>query len=321
MFRSFRQILLNSSPLQQTSRMSYLKSFIFKGNEISNCREIGFVNQKMEQQIPSSMSALKTIYNYVKYPQKHKYSLIIIELSKLLRSNQDNSQSQKVNSQLIDLAVCTENVNLAIYLHASLSNFKNIIKDQNYIVAKILEKTLSNKKLVLSGDFFHVKASSLSSKIGYIEIPQYFSKIEENVSKGMIIQETLNKRMLKNEPVEQKEVERMIELRDTSLISYSLKCLGVIIQLNQQDQEQLYQIGVTIGRILHLKHSLILNKQLPEGLIKLELLKLFKSEKESVETTEEQVKIEKQKLIQQLKMQLQKFKIEEQKINEFVRLI
>ncbi|KAL4503170.1 hypothetical protein ABPG72_014399 [Tetrahymena utriculariae] len=225
-----------------------------KGKEISNCREIGFVNYKMEQQISSSMSALKTIYNYFKYPQKHKYSLIIIELSKLLSSNQDSTQSQKVNSQLIDLTVCTEN-------------------------------------------------------------------IEENVSKGMIIQETLNKRMLKNEPVEQKEVEIMIELRDTSLISYPLKCLGVIIQLNQQDQEQLYQIGVTIGRILHLKHSLILNKQLPEGLIKLELLKLLKSEKESIETTEEQVKIEKQKLIQQLKMQLQKFQIEEQKINEFVRLI
>jgi len=37
------------------------------------------------------------------------------------------------------------------------------------------------------------------------------------------------------------------------------RCLGVIIQLSEQEQEELYEIGVTIGKIVSLRHYQLLN--------------------------------------------------------------
>jgi hypothetical protein len=39
------------------------------------------------------------------------------------------------------------------------------------------------------------------------------------------------------------------------------RCLGVIIQLSEQEQEELYEIGVTIGKIVSLKHYQLLNSK------------------------------------------------------------
>lgn len=44
---------------------------------------------------------------------------------------------------------------------------------------------LSDKKLVLIGDYYHVKASLEASKLGLIEIPMYMSTIEEETSKAI----------------------------------------------------------------------------------------------------------------------------------------
>ena len=50
---------------------------------------------------------------------------------------------------------------------------------------------LSDKKLILIGDFYHVKASLESSKLGLIEIPLYMSIIEEEYSKGICFKSDL----------------------------------------------------------------------------------------------------------------------------------
>lgn len=54
---------------------------------------------------------------------------------------------------------------------------------------------LSDKKLILIGDFYHVKASLESSKIGLLEIPMYMSTVEEEYSKGICFKSDLKEKI------------------------------------------------------------------------------------------------------------------------------
>jgi len=46
-----------------------------------------------------------------------------------------------------------------------------------------LEKYFQDGKIVLAGDFFHTKASKISSEFGIVEIPHYLAAIEESLAK------------------------------------------------------------------------------------------------------------------------------------------
>jgi len=48
-------------------------------------------------------------------------------------------------------------------------------------------KDINPAKFVLAGDFFHSKASKMSSLIGDIPIPYYLSTIEEELAKVNIL--------------------------------------------------------------------------------------------------------------------------------------
>ena len=46
-----------------------------------------------------------------------------------------------------------------------------------------VDKYINDAKILLAGDFFHTKASKLSSEIGIAELPYYLAVLEECLSK------------------------------------------------------------------------------------------------------------------------------------------
>ncbi|EGR31457.1 hypothetical protein IMG5_109060 [Ichthyophthirius multifiliis] len=251
-------------------------------------------NMQQQQFNYQSQQQTNKIYNIVKNQQTQLYVLKI----------------------LIQLFIFTLHYQVILFLQKKQNkifeqDFTNMLSYQNFILRLFLQKVLSNKKLILSGDFFHVKASYLSSRLGYLEIPKYFSLIEENISKGMIIQEKLNQKMIEKQKVYANEIHQMIILRDTSLISYSLKCLGIIIHKDQQFQQDLFDAGVILGKLISLKNYMD-NKD--------NIFLPWVNQVEDNQNVFNFGELQEQLMIQ-LRTQLFKLGISETKITEFIQIL
>lgn len=102
-------------------------------------------------------------------------------------------------------------------MHNTLDNLEEIQKIAKGMFQKQLISKLTDKKLILIGDFYHVKASLESSKIGLIEIPMYMSTIEEETSKAICLKDELKKRIKDHSD---KDLYELIKIDDIYDLAY-----------------------------------------------------------------------------------------------------
>lgn len=84
---------------------------------------------------------------------------------------------------MIRLGTCLECINIGLSLHNLVENYKYKCLPF-WDPQRLIYKKLSDKKLILGGDYFHAKASVLSTNIlDRIEFPFYLSIVEEDAAR------------------------------------------------------------------------------------------------------------------------------------------
>ncbi|KAM3128399.1 hypothetical protein pb186bvf_019527 [Paramecium bursaria] len=189
------------------------------------------VDERLKQYIPDQIK-LRLFFKLYQYP-KHKWSKFIYAINQSVRGQQ--------TEQLIRLGTCLECINLALSLHNLVDNYKHktfpIWNPQS-----IIYKKLSDKRLILGGDYFHAKASVLSTNIlDRIEFPFYLSIVEEDAARYVFYQKQLTDITLEN-------VYQLAYYNGVSAYAYSTLLTNMI---NNNDREATFKAGLYLG--LHLE--------------------------------------------------------------------
>ncbi|CAD8136459.1 unnamed protein product [Paramecium octaurelia] len=152
---------------------------------------ISETQQRIMKNIPSSPKNLSIFYRMYRYPMRFALPKTVFQISKSLRKS-------ALSEQTLKLAACLENIQIALSLHMMVDRY-HAQKPSIFSLERIIYNKLSDKKLVLGGDFFHSKASVLSANImQQVEVPLFLSMLEEEAAKGVFYEYDLFQKIKEN---------------------------------------------------------------------------------------------------------------------------
>ncbi|KRX03462.1 hypothetical protein PPERSA_02841 [Pseudocohnilembus persalinus] len=225
---------------------------------------------KIVTQMPKKSFKLQMLFENFEYPRKLCFPKLIIEFSKVVAESQKEKIDPVLAQKIWDLGYAMENINIGFFLHNTLDNLNELQELATSQLHKRMIQKLSDKKLVLIGDYYHVKASLESSKLGLIEIPMYMSTIEEETSKAICkrlqLKEKIAQFQKQNEKMTSKDLSQLVEIKDiydlayyqtANITAYSFMATSLMIfdSVDQKILDESFKIGFDLGLALHFQRS------------------------------------------------------------------
>ncbi|CAD8138482.1 unnamed protein product [Paramecium pentaurelia] len=173
-------IEINIEEMVETVKIvgKYSKHTLYKFPIPSYPQFISETQQRIMKNIPSNPKNLSIFYRMYRYPMRMALPKTVFQISKSLGKS-------SLSEQTLRLAACLENIQIALSLHMMIDRY-HTQKPSIFSLERIIYNKLSDKKLVLGGDFFHSKASVLSANImKQVEVPLFLSMLEEEAAKGV----------------------------------------------------------------------------------------------------------------------------------------
>ena len=151
------------------------------------------------------------------------------------------------HNKLLELSAAAELIHLSTLIHDDIIDEADIRRNKPTVVKK-----WGLKKAVLYGDFLYTKTFQALNSLDNTDIADELIRCAEKLIEGEFNQLKIHKEGI----VSESEYYDVIEKKTAVLFSGILKCLGIEMSFNNEDQSHLQSLGLAFGKAFQINDDL-----------------------------------------------------------------